>query len=240
MRLRCSLGYALIVLPLFAWQPSIAAAQVQIDGLREAVDFYHEHATSDLQHIHEATHRFEAIAIAYPVGEDREGAWLPAYWTSFVYTQLALFAKDDRQQPFVTLAEYYYEKALSEKPDSGPEVDADFFALKAMVLNFKATADPENAEAHKAAAQGYWARARDADPSNPMVRMNSGIALLRDPETRAQAYEILDLAIESYNLRMDSVQPNWGREFIDAWTGSFPRPGQESAKDDETGSSGPR
>lgn len=200
------------------------ASQADIEGLQEAVDFYHANATSDLKTIHEATHRLEAIAMAHPVGEDNDGAWLPAYWTSFTYTQLALFARDWRSGPYAELAEYYLVRAKSEKPDEGPSMDADFHALEAMVLSFKGRGEPDNKETYDAQSEEAWSRARAADPENPMVLMNQGLALIADPDTRAEAYEILDRAIEAYEPRMGTVTPNWGREFIDAWMGNYPRP----------------
>ena len=215
---------------------SEAAAQYpEVEGLREAVDYYHEFATSDLKHLHQATSRLEAVAIDNPVGEDNDGAWLAAYWTSFVYTQLALFANDERSGPYVRLANAYYDKAFSEKPDAGPEMDADFHALKAMLHSFDTRVNPGDAVANGTAADEEWAKARAADPDNPMALMNQGLGLIPNVETRAQAYEILDQAIESYEHRLNSVRPNWGREFIDVWMGNYPR--NESSRRDRSESS---
>lgn len=220
-RRRVWVGAACAAMALLAAPPSSAQ---EIEGLREAVDYYHEYATSDLQHIHEAVRRLEAIAIKNPVGEGNPDAWLPAYWTAMVYSQLSMFSGDERSKPYVDLAEAYYEKAWSGKPDAGPEMDANFYALKGLIMGFVGGSDPENAEEHRATARQYWSRAHEADPDNPMALMNQGLSLLPDVETRGQAYEILDRAIELYEPRMGTTTPNWGREFIDVWMGSYPRP----------------
>ncbi len=194
-----------------------------VEGLLEAVNYYHEYATSDFTHILEATQRFEALAAQHPVTGDHPAGWLPAYWTAFAYSQLALFAKDNRLGPYVELAQLYYQRAWSGKPSEEPRMNADLFALKGLILGFVQTADPANAGKHKADQEEQWEMARSADPNNPMVLMNQGLTLIRDTETRARAYELLDRAIERYEPRLDKTEPNWGREFIDVWMGSYPR-----------------
>jgi len=56
-----------------------------------------------------------------------------------------------------------------------------------------------------------------------MAVMNQALKLLPDTTTRTRAYELIDRAIALYAPRMGKTEPNWGREFIDVWTGSYPR-----------------
>ena len=195
-----------------------------VDGLLEAVEYYRQYATSDFPHILEATRRFEDLAAAHPTEDEHPDGWLPAYWTAFAYTQLALFARDERQQPFADLAEVYYDKAWAARPTDEARIEADFYALKGLILGRRAAAYPEKAQALGAEGRGYWDRALEADPDNPMAMMNWGLNLLPNMETRARAYELLDRTIELYEPRMGSVEPAWGREFIDVWMGNYPRP----------------
>ena len=195
-----------------------------LEGLEDAVAYYHEFATSDLSHIHEATRRFESVTIKHSGEEPHPDSWLAAYWTAFAYTQLALFARDERSRYYVELADHYARLARAGKPDAGDALEADFYALEAMVAGFMGNAFPEDAEEHEATEQEAWEQARTLDPDNPMALMNQGLSLLPAEETRVRAYEILDRAIEQYEPRMGGVMPNWGREFIDVWMGSYPRP----------------
>lgn len=193
----------------------------EFPGLLEAVEYYHEHATSDLRHLQEATKRLEAIAVAHPPDETVADSWLPSYWTAFAYTQLSLFADDDRARPFVDLSRIYFDMASSVKPEGDPGLDADFYALEGLILSFVGRTNPDDPDAGRQRAS--WNQARAADPDNPMMLMNGGLALIADPQTRDQAYELLDRAIELYEPRLGTVRPNWGREFIDVWMGSYPR-----------------
>ena len=228
--IRGALGAILLVAPVTGAAPAHAQEQ-ELEGLEEAVAYYHEHATSDLARIHEATKRLEAVAIRYPVGEDNPDGWLPAYWTAFAYTQLALFARDRRSRQYVLLADHYYDQAVAGKPDDkGPGMEADFHALNAMVLGFRASADPENADSLRAEAESAWSLTRETDPGNPMGTMNQGLNLIQADSTRVRAYQLLDRAIELYEPRMGSVRPNWGREFIDVWMGNYPRPDPEPSR----------
>jgi len=216
---------ALLCACTFWLLPADAGLQGQsLEGLEEAVAYYHEFATSDLSHIHEATRRFEAVTIKHSGEEPHPDSWLAAYWTSFAYTQLALFARDERSRYYAELADHYSRRARAGKPDTGTSLEADFYALEAMVAGFMGTAFPEDAAEHEATEQEAWEQARTLDPENPMALMNQGLSLLPAEETRVQAYEILDRAIEQYEPRMGGVMPNWGREFIDVWMGSYPRP----------------
>ncbi|MEM7414366.1 MAG: hypothetical protein AAF389_02650 [Gemmatimonadota bacterium] len=208
-------GFGLMLVGL---QP---VAGQEYPGLLEVVEYYHEHATSDLRHIQEATKRFEALAVAHPPDDTDEHSWLPSYWTAFAYTQLSLFSDDDRAAPFVDLARVYFEMATRVKPEGDPGVDADFYALEGLILSFVSRTMPDDPDSGRERA--VWNQARAADAQNPMMLMNGGLALIANPQTREQAYELLDLAIEFYEPRLGTVRPNWGREFIDVWTGSYPR-----------------
>ena len=215
--------------------PATALAQ-QTPGLREAVDYYHQHATSDLPRMQEATSRLEAVAVANAVTEDSEDGWLPAYWTALAYTQLSLFARDERSGPYVDLARIYFDRAEATKPDNDSRIEADFRALEGLLLGFESRRHPEEREEYSERSQEAWADARRLDGDNPMVWMNEGLGLLREEDTRARAYEILDRAIELYAER-ESPEPNWGREFIDVWMGNYPRPGGDpEPSGDATGS----
>jgi len=220
MSTRSSVVTALGLCLLVACVGRDADAQ-EIPGLLDAVAFYHEHATSDLKRIHEATKRFEAVTIDHPPAPDRADSWLPAYWTAFAYTQLSLFADDDRGAPYVSLARHYFDEASAVKPEGDAEVDADFFALEGLILSFVRRTTPDDPAA--GGEREAWNRARAADPNNPMMLMNGGLALIANAATREQAYELLDRAIELYEPRLGTVRPNWGREFIDVWMGSYPR-----------------
>ena len=212
-----------VALSLLAVALAGPVAGQEPEGLLEAVNYYHEFATSDLSHIHEATKRFEALAIATPADPEVADSWLPSYWTAFAYTQLSLFSDDERATPFVGLARLYYEKAREAHPDPEPTADADFQALHGLILSFERRTNEADAGRLRGEERAAWNRARELDPDNPMMLMNGGLALLTNPETRDRAYELLDRAIELYEPRLGTVRPNWGREFIDVWTGSYPR-----------------
>lgn len=227
-----ALATLITVVAAFVTPASVSGQDVEAatltEGLADAVAYYHQYATSDLKHIEEATHRFETLAISNPVSETAEGGWLPAYWTSFAYTQLSLFARDERSGPYVQLARAYLEKAAAGKPEGDKRIDADFLALEAMVLGFEQGAYPERADELDKAEDEAWEKVRATDPENPMGVMNQGLRLIQNEDTRARAYELLDRAIELYEPRMDSPLPNWGREFIDVWMGNYPRPASDS------------
>ena len=206
--------------------PEAAYAQEPPD-LMEAVSYYHQHATSDLRRIQEATARLEAVAVANPVAEDPEGGWLPAYWTAFAYTQLSLFARDARSGPYLDLARIYFDRAREAKPEGEPRFDADFLALEGLLLGFEGRGHPDQQDHYRERSEEAWAEAKRVDPENPMALMNEGLGLLPNEDMRGEAYEILDRAIELYEPRMDSALPNWGREFIDVWMGNYPRPSRQ-------------
>lgn len=198
-----------------------------MDGLLEAVTFYHENATSDLATMHEATQRLEALAMRHPVYADTDETnhpqtWLAHYWTALTYTQLGLFADDDRSGPYVELAALYLDRARRSSPQGDATVEADVLALEAQVTGFLTRAMPQKTDSLRAASRAIWTRIADIDPNNPMMWMSRGLSMIADSSTRAQAYEILERAIELYDGRMGTVRPNWGREFIDVWMGRYP------------------
>lgn len=218
-------GTVLVLCASLLW--SEAAQAQEVDGLLEAVTFYHENATSDLPTMHAATQRLEALAMRHPVYADTDETnhpqtWLVQYWTALTYTQLALFADDDRSGPYVELAALYLDRTRRSSPKDDVTVEADVLALEAQVTGFLTRAWPENADSLRAASRATWTRVAEVDPENPMVWMSRGLSMIADPATRAEAYETLERAIELYEGRMGSVRPNWGREFIDVWMGRYP------------------
>lgn len=196
----------------------ISPAVAQEDPpLLEAVDYYHEHATSDLPSMLEATQRFERLAV------ERPDDWLRAYWTSFAYTQLGLFAGDERRVSYVALARAYYDTAREDAPEGDPRTEADLYALEGLIYSFLSRSEPSRAEEHTKRYEAAWERAGELDPENPMVWMTRALDLLPDEETRNEGHALTERAIELYEPRLGTVRPNWGREFIDVWVGSYPR-----------------
>lgn len=207
-------GAALAIFTTFAAPSAFAQGDAE---LLEAVRYYRANATSDFPTILSATDRFERLAV------ERPDDWRRAYWTSFAYTQLGLFADDGRRRPYVDLARVYFEKSSSRRPAAEPTVEADFTALEGLLYSFLASTEPSRRREHTMRSEAAWERTGRLDEENPMYWMNRAIQLLPDTLTRAEGYTHASRAIDLYELRGDTIRPSWGREFIDVRLRRYPR-----------------
>lgn len=213
IRMLCLSAVAATVLITGTPETGRAQKPAFVKDMRHALAMYD--TANTLESILEVAHRMERLTVRH------SDEWLAHYWTSFLMTQINVYARDQRGAGYVRLAEFHFNEARKlwdAKVDKPDEEAADMYTLEGFIHSFKASVPEYNADDERTLFKYYLDKALEKNPEHPIVWTLNGLTKLRDEKTRAEGTENIRKALGYYlKPRISSVHPYWSIHFIPYW-----------------------
>lgn len=151
--------------------------------------------------------------------------WLPYYWASYMYTQIARASYKDPPEGITVsgmldLSQKNLDLASKRIKDKTLEQQADFHVLQGLIYSFRPSPEGEKDKFTKLKAAETKAAIRKA-PDSPLVMVDLGLDLLfRDDFQSVYAGRVLLLkAREKFNSRMKPryMSTHYSEQWVDYW-----------------------
>lgn len=173
-----------------------------------------------------ALQAFEKLMKKYPE------EWLPAYWASYLCTQIARlegrspeFPKDMNAKELLQRSQQYFDyadKALAEKTK---QEQSDFHVLQGFIYSFFAGTIAKNGEEkgkYFSMMDQEYRKAIKANPTNPLFLVLKAIRLGTSPESQygdvAAAIALLEYCKQIYDAAPNrALTTYWNKDFIGFW-----------------------
>lgn len=165
----------------------------------------------------------KAIEAFQSITKDYKQAWLPHYWASYIYTQIARTRNaPDGRTPLKLLEESQksLDLAKSKMPKDSPNLESDVHALQGFIYYFLSIGDKkEKEEEWRGKMKLAYKKAISLNPENPLIYVLQGTGLLQDKERIGSVLAGKVLLNEANRLFKLTNQPralttNWNQEWL--------------------------
>ncbi len=153
--------------------------------------------------------------------------WIPAYWTSFAYSQTGRLS--DSPNLYYDSAQYYLDKVLAINGLSKEE-QSDVHVLQSLIYGLRSggywsKGDRENGLKFSNLDSEALTKAIQLNIENPRIYLLSGTSLISDGlRNRDAGYllaggQMLEIAKAKYeaNKLTNELYPDWGKGWINFW-----------------------
>lgn len=158
---------------------------------------------------------------------NKSKTWIPAYWTSFVYSQTGRISENP--PVYYDSAQYYLDEVIAMDGLSEKE-QSDVHVLQSLIYGLRAggfwsQGDRENGMKYSNLDSDALSRAIKLDMENPRIYLLSGTSLISDGLRNQDAGyilaggQMLEIAKAKYeaNKPSNELYPDWGKGWINFW-----------------------
>ena len=158
---------------------------------------------------------------------DRSNSWIPAYWTSFAYSQTGRISENPPM--YYDSAQYYLDKVIAKNGLSEKE-QADVHVLQSLIYGLRAggfwsKGDRENGMKYSNLDSEALSKAIQLDIENPRIYLLSATGIISDGLRNQDAGyilaggQMLEIAKAKYeaNKPSNELYPDWGKGWINFW-----------------------
>ena len=158
---------------------------------------------------------------------DKGNTWIPAYWTSFVYSQTGRISESP--SAYYDSAQFYLDQVMT-MDDLSEKVQSDVQVLQSLIYGLRAggywsKGDRENGLKYSNLDSEALSKAIKLNMDNPRIYLLSGTSLISDGLRNQDAGyilaggQMLEIAKAKYeaNKPANELYPDWGKGWINFW-----------------------
>ncbi len=158
---------------------------------------------------------------------DKSNSWIPAYWTSFAYSQTGRIS--DNPPMYYDSAQYYLDQVVAMDGLSAKE-QSDVHVLQSLIYGLRAggywsKGDRENGMKYSNLDSEALSKAIQLDMENPRIYLLSATGIISDGLRNQDAGyilaggQMLEIAKVKYeaNKPSNELYPDWGKGWINFW-----------------------
>ncbi len=201
--------FTLLLMLVSASVPVLAQDKGFEEGMKTGFDIFNEGED------HEAW--VEGAESLVELADDHPEEWLPYYWASYMYTQIARASKQNppkgvSSEKMLDNAQKYLDLASKRIEDKTPEQEVDIHMLQRLTYTFR-----EDDNKFNPLAEREFKEAIRKDPNHPLLLVGLGLNLLfrGDYQSVYAARVLLLKAKEKFDSRM---KPRYmSTHFVEQW-----------------------
>lgn len=151
------------------------------------------------------------------LGKEHPNEWLPEYWSSYFYTQIARGFPENppkgvTKAGLLKKSQENFDRAFKKVQRPSPETQSEFYMLQALIYAFNGLEAEEDIEIKKAIK---------ANPNNPLIDVYLATDLIRTKDYKSlySARVLLVRAKNKYASRMKPryLSAHWNEEWVGYW-----------------------